>query len=495
MKKLLILITLLFSLVVTSANAIVEVSIESKVTGLYVAYFNRAGDQQGVNWWKGLAEQAGTEGKTASDVLKELSFLFSQHPSFTRAYGDMDNKTFVEAIYRNALGREGDVEGVTYWTGRLNLPDTDGNYLSRSDFVSVFVEAALTFDRNDPQYIGLDEAVLDAAQLRKDLITNKVTAALAFTHQLGILSNVTDTNNPESDPAYLASIKIVSEVTEEHATVTKILNFLDTIKDSLNPIEDILSADFFTMGIGILTAQITPEELNATMRNITVAFSKYDIDKPATVHLSAALAPPLDTEMQEGVDYQIKLYDISLDGINDFNGTVRITIPYDDSFIDPEANETQSISAVYFNPETQSYESEECIVDPVKNEATIIVNHFSSHGIVIHNKIERQGPFYVDTKREYTRFAQIVASSTYRGYVIEEKSQAATVISELINNNFEPADRALDVGFATSSTWLGLTATGNTLAGAALSGKFMDSLTKAFNGIGAFASIIQVGID
>jgi len=82
----------------------------------------------------------------------------------------------------------------------------------------------------------LSEADLDAAQLRQDLITNKVEAALAFTHQLGNLSNVQDSQNPESDPAYLASIRIISGVTEEQGTLESTLAFLDSIHNSDDPI-------------------------------------------------------------------------------------------------------------------------------------------------------------------------------------------------------------------------------------------------------------------
>ncbi len=233
MKKLLLILLLTMSALANVIYA-TEVTIEEKITGLYVAFFNRAGDQEGVNWWKSLAEQAEAEGKNASSVLKELSFKFSEHPSFSRAYVSMGNQTFVEEIYKNTLGREGDIEGVLWWTKLLN----EG--LTRSDFVAIFVEAALTFDRNDPQYAGLSDADLNAAQLRQDLISNKVEVALSFTHQLGTLSNVTDNENPESDPTYLASIKIISKTVENYDTVTLTLDFLESIKENDDPIKAIL---------------------------------------------------------------------------------------------------------------------------------------------------------------------------------------------------------------------------------------------------------------
>ena len=52
MKKMFIAMSLLFSLMVTSVNAAeVSVTVEAKITGLYVAFFNRAADQKGLDYW------------------------------------------------------------------------------------------------------------------------------------------------------------------------------------------------------------------------------------------------------------------------------------------------------------------------------------------------------------------------------------------------------------------------------------------------------------
>jgi hypothetical protein len=203
-----------------------EVSLEAKISGLYIAFFNRAADEGGLTYWTQRGEAAEANGEDVSDVLKVLAFGFAQHPSFERAYGAMNNKAFVEAVYRNTLGRDGDIQGVAYWSGLLDRG------MSRSDFVSVFVEAALTFDRNDSQYENLSQEELDAAQLRQDLLANKVEIALQFTRQLGTSTNVTDIDKPEEDPAYLASIKIISEVTESKESVQTVKNFLSYMQNN-----------------------------------------------------------------------------------------------------------------------------------------------------------------------------------------------------------------------------------------------------------------------
>lgn len=221
MKKIFLTLALLLTFANTSVGA-TEVSLESKITGLYVAFFNRAADQEGLDYWTSRGEAAQQRGDSTSDVLMELSRGFSRHPSFGRNYEGMNNHEFVEAIYRNVLGREGDSEGIAYWARELT------NGMSRSDMVSVFVEASLTSDLTPENYPGLSSEELAAAQLRKDLIANKVSVALAFTRQMGERSNVADNQNPENDPAYLASIEIISEVTEDMRTVSDAIAYLNS---------------------------------------------------------------------------------------------------------------------------------------------------------------------------------------------------------------------------------------------------------------------------
>jgi hypothetical protein len=169
----------------------------------------------------------------------------------------MVNQTFVEAVYRNTLGREGDAQGVAYWTALLY------NGLSRSDFVSIFVEAALTFDRNDPQYATLSEEELDVAQLRQNLLANKVEIALQFTYQLGESTNIPEDNNakPEETPAYIASIKIISEVNEQPESVQIVKSFLDYIQTSTeNQISFILNVTYISAPIARITTQTLVQE-------------------------------------------------------------------------------------------------------------------------------------------------------------------------------------------------------------------------------------------
>jgi hypothetical protein len=82
------------------------------VTRLYRAYFLRIPDQAGLDFW--IAR------RRSGQSLNQISQSFAQSPEFATLYGSLSNRGFVERIYENVLGRPGEPDGVTFWTGQLN---------------------------------------------------------------------------------------------------------------------------------------------------------------------------------------------------------------------------------------------------------------------------------------------------------------------------------------------------------------------------------------
>ena len=339
MKKLLVLLTMILSFTTASLNAR-EVSLETKITGLYAAYFNRAPDLQGLNYWKHRGETAQGNGIAVSTVLKNLSEGFALHPTFIATYGDMDDMSFVEEIYRNALGRDGERAGITYWTTQLE------NGTSRSDMVATFVDAALVFDLTPENYPNLTTEQLAAAQLRQDLITNKTEASLAFIHLLGAMTNITGSgDHPEELKQYKASIAIVFTITEAHATVDNVIKFLEDIQYSTDPIAEILKLRYGGEGSvsslgGIFVAGdvklFIPVDGILKDINITV------------------LETPLPQALPNGLVATGKNFNIHIND-NDqdiMNAPFKVTVRYDDSNMEDE----HTLLVLHYNDETHSYE-------------------------------------------------------------------------------------------------------------------------------------------
>jgi len=255
-----------------------DISIEQNIAGLYIAYFDRAPDKNGLEYWKDKGEKAQSGGKNISEVLKELSSGFALHPVFMSTYSGLDNKAFVEAIYRNVLGKDGDSEGVNYWTNYIDSGK------SRSDMVSDFVQASLSSDLTKENFPNLSDDELRVAQIRQDLITNKVEVALAFVQILGDKTNVLDSKNPENAPSYIASKNILIGITEDKAIVDDTIKFLDSIKNDSNPIS-IINNKFSTQKIiitgyviddPIQNATIELQDINGTLIQIFEGITKTD---------------------------------------------------------------------------------------------------------------------------------------------------------------------------------------------------------------------------
>jgi len=97
---------------------------------LYIAYFNRAPDAIGLNFWT-LAFVNGTS-------LDQAAAFFFDQPETRALYGQtIDPAVFVNAVYQNVLGRGADDVGLGFWEGALR----DGS-VSEGQFIRDFLQGA-----------------------------------------------------------------------------------------------------------------------------------------------------------------------------------------------------------------------------------------------------------------------------------------------------------------------------------------------------------------
>jgi hypothetical protein len=81
------------------------------VVRLYYAYFLRAPDYEGLRFWAGRLE--------AGASVRAVSEEFAKSAEFVNTYGALDNRQFVELVYRNVLEREADGPGLDYWLAQM----------------------------------------------------------------------------------------------------------------------------------------------------------------------------------------------------------------------------------------------------------------------------------------------------------------------------------------------------------------------------------------
>jgi Ca2+-binding RTX toxin-like protein len=99
-----------------------------QVAELYVAFFERAPDADGLAYW------VNDSGLT----IDQISDSFFDQPETQEKYPEtMDNATYIETIYQNLFDRSADTAGAIYWASEL-----DSGNISRADMIMAVVNGA-----------------------------------------------------------------------------------------------------------------------------------------------------------------------------------------------------------------------------------------------------------------------------------------------------------------------------------------------------------------
>jgi len=142
----------------------------TRLSELYIAFFNRVPDADGLSYW--IGQKAG--GLSINQIAETFYNAGVQYSSLTGFSASMSNTAFIDVIYKNVLGRaEGaDAGGLAYWNAKL----VDGS-ATRGSLVSTILDSAHTFKGNkDYGYVA-------------DLLDNKIAVAQKFAIDWGLSYN------------------------------------------------------------------------------------------------------------------------------------------------------------------------------------------------------------------------------------------------------------------------------------------------------------------
>jgi len=166
---------------------------------LYVAYFGRAADPAGLDYWT----------ETGISQKQFASTVYAQN-EFQDAYGDKSVETQVNQIYNNLFDRDADTDGLLYWTQQINT-----GVLKVAE-----IATNLIYSAKNQESSADDLAVLE----------NKVAAAEAYTAEVkGSTTAILAYQAQSTDPwvsgenlaeavRYLATIDGTTEFTAEGIT-------------------------------------------------------------------------------------------------------------------------------------------------------------------------------------------------------------------------------------------------------------------------------------
>ena len=89
---------------------------QNQVAELYIVFFGRAPDAQGMNHWV----QALSNGST----INEIAAGFAKSKEFQSTYGSLSNSDAIHRFYQNALDRDADKDGLAFWLNKLQQGHT-----------------------------------------------------------------------------------------------------------------------------------------------------------------------------------------------------------------------------------------------------------------------------------------------------------------------------------------------------------------------------------
>jgi len=161
-----------------------------RVMELYVAFFNRTPDADGLTYWLGQSK-AGT---STTQIAESFYGVGVQYTSLTGFSSSMTTTDFINVVYRNVLGRAdgADAGGLQYWTEKLSSGKE-----SRGSLVSTILDAAHTY-KGDATYGWvanlLDNKITVATKVAVDWGLNYLNADASVTNGMAIAKAVTPTD-------------------------------------------------------------------------------------------------------------------------------------------------------------------------------------------------------------------------------------------------------------------------------------------------------------
>jgi len=186
------------------------------IVSLYVGYFNRAPDPEGLSYWLGEIENG-------TMTLAEIATSFSVQPEATDTYPFLrfpeivSPAAFLTQVYLNLFNREPDEAGLEHWSGEL----TDGMPVGEA-IVNIISGAQNVED--GPQDLATLENKIDAAD---DFTIAFATAGLDF------FTTDSDGNLTPVPSALAAAKDVIADVTDDPATVDdaeqKTLDFVNGV--------------------------------------------------------------------------------------------------------------------------------------------------------------------------------------------------------------------------------------------------------------------------
>lgn len=157
----------------------ITLEMRSSVMELYTAYFNRAADKDGVDYW---VNEMDVNGWTIDQVAQS----FADQEEYSDMYIGMTNAEIVAQVYTNVLNRSADAAGAEYWIEQLDNGDIQ---------VKNLIQAVVAAAKEDVGGLGDDDIVANKTAVSQYCYDNNINltdVSLAFvTADVASITDVT----------------------------------------------------------------------------------------------------------------------------------------------------------------------------------------------------------------------------------------------------------------------------------------------------------------
>ena len=258
----------------------------NQIQQLYVAYFGRPADPEGLSYW---AAEADTNGSLGSVIAN-----FAISAESNTLFGNLSTKQLVTAIYANVFSREPEAKGLAYWTSQI-----ESGAISSAQAAWTILQSAGTEDTKAVQ--------------------NKLAAANAFTANVDTSAEISGYSGAKAANiarAFLAKIDSTSYSTANLATDAVLAVAAATgIYASSGPMftatKDGSNVVTFTnSGLGI---------------SVTEVGGVYTFTSNGTYAGSATVAGPISKIVLSPSNASLTISSSLADGITLPNGTIRLS--------------------------------------------------------------------------------------------------------------------------------------------------------------------------
>jgi hypothetical protein len=264
----------------------------NQITGLYVAYFNRAPDPAGLDFWTDQLDNGREFSTIAQDfaVSTEAVMLYP----FLLNPATSSPTAFITSVYQNLFNRAPDQAGLDFWVGVLN----SGNVP-----VGDMIEEILIGAVNDPLAGAFDA----------DVVANKIAVGLDWTNSAKasvVDGEVFDYNNS----AAASALSVVSSVNETQDSV-----------DAAMMQTDVFFADGGEIVLEQQTVTVSPAvAATAVTQDVLYWGDGSSEGIPADTFLTRYLPAILGADLEE-----ILQIDADVDQFPDFRGVTTISVAFD----------------------------------------------------------------------------------------------------------------------------------------------------------------------